>query len=93
MNLFEEKCPRCDGKGEVDVRSFSDPTKSLFVSCSVCKGKKVLPPDWEKVAKHLEKERDAYKWAYGYLQDRMKSLGREGWAHDCDGEIEDRCKP
>lgn len=33
---------------------------------------------------------DAYKWGYGYLQDRMNSLGRVGWAHDCDSEIEAR---
>lgn len=32
----------------------------------------------------------AYKWAYEYLQDRMRSLGRDGWAADCDGEIEHR---
>ena len=32
----------------------------------------------------------AYKWAYGYLQDRMRSIGCESWAADCDGEIEDR---
>jgi hypothetical protein len=38
----------------------------------------------------LTAERDAYKWAYGYLQDRMESLHRPGWAHDCDGEIEYR---
>lgn len=35
-------------------------------------------------------ERDAYKWAYEYLQDRMRSIGCEGWAADCDGEIEAR---
>lgn len=34
----------------------------------------------------------AYKWAYGYLQDRMRSIGRYGWAADCDGEIEDRIR-
>ena len=33
---------------------------------------------------------DAYKWAYEYLQNRMETLGRDGWAHDCDGEIESR---
>lgn len=32
----------------------------------------------------------AYRWAYQYLQERMKSLDRHGWAHDCDGEIEYR---
>jgi hypothetical protein len=32
----------------------------------------------------------AYKWAYEYLQSRMESLGRDGWAHDCDSEIEAR---
>lgn len=32
----------------------------------------------------------AYKWGYGYLQSRMESLDRHGWAHDCDGEIEAR---
>lgn len=34
----------------------------------------------------------AYKWAYEYLQSRMESIGRDGWAHDCDGEIEDRIR-
>ncbi len=29
----------------------------------------------------------AWKWGYEYLQQRMASLGREGWAHDCDEEI------
>ena len=29
----------------------------------------------------------AWKWGYEYLQRRMASLGREGWAHDCDEEI------
>lgn len=31
---------------------------------------------------------EAYAWGYRYLQDRMESIGRHGWAHDCDGEIE-----
>ncbi len=31
--------------------------------------------------------RDAYKWGYEYLQGRMESIGRRGWAQDCDGEI------
>ena len=35
-------------------------------------------------------EAAAYRWAYEYLQSRMESIGRHGWAHDCDGEIEDR---
>jgi hypothetical protein len=34
--------------------------------------------------------RDAYKWAYEYLQSRMESIDRPGWAHDCDGEIQAR---
>ena len=33
-----------------------------------------------------------WKWGYEYLQERMESIGRHGWAHDCDGEIEDRIK-
>lgn len=33
---------------------------------------------------------DAYKWAYEYLQSRMKSIDRHGWAHDCDSEIQAR---
>jgi hypothetical protein len=41
-------------------------------------------------AKRLATERDAWKWGYEYLQSRMESLGRHGWAHDCDGEIEAR---
>lgn len=32
----------------------------------------------------------AYKWAYEYLQERMRSIGRDGWAEDCDGEIAHR---
>ena len=32
----------------------------------------------------------AWKWGYEYLQERLKALGRDGWAHDCDGEIEAR---
>ena len=35
-------------------------------------------------------EAAAYKWAYQYLQDRLRSVGRHGWARDCDGEIVDR---
>lgn len=35
----------------------------------------------------LRRTAAAYKWGYGYLQDRMRSLGRDGWAEDCDGEI------
>lgn len=38
----------------------------------------------------LRRERDAYKWAYEYLQSRMESIDRHGWAHDCDPEIEYR---
>lgn len=30
----------------------------------------------------------AFEWAYRYLQDRMRSIDRPGWAEDCDGEIE-----
>ena len=30
---------------------------------------------------------DAHKRAYAYLQDRLRSLGYEGWARDYDGEI------
>lgn len=32
----------------------------------------------------------AFQWGYEYLQGRMRSLGRDGWAQDCDGEIEHR---
>jgi hypothetical protein len=35
----------------------------------------------------LEAERDAYKWGYEYLQHRMHSIDRHGWATDCDDEI------
>lgn len=44
-----------------------------------------IPPD---VAKMVE----AWKWGYEYLQSRMESLGREGWAHDCDEEIQQRIR-
>lgn len=32
----------------------------------------------------------AWKWGYEYLQSRMESLSRNGWAHDCDEEIQYR---
>jgi hypothetical protein len=35
-------------------------------------------------------EAAAYKWGYEYLQDRMRSIDRPGWAEDCDSEIESR---
>jgi hypothetical protein len=35
-------------------------------------------------------EAAAWKWGYEYLQGRMKTIGRDGWAHDCDSEIEAR---
>ncbi len=34
-----------------------------------------------------ERKAAAYKWGYEYLQDRMRSIDRHGWAEDCDGEI------
>lgn len=40
--------------------------------------------------KRVKAEREAYKWGYTYLQDRMHSLDRHGWAIDCDSEIEAR---
>lgn len=46
-----------------------------------------------QVAEELDRARReaaAYRWAYGYLQDRMRSVGRDGWAQDCDSEIESR---
>jgi hypothetical protein len=46
--------------------------------------------DHSLMVKLVEAQRDAYKWAYTYLQDRMRSIGRFGWAQDCDGEIEFR---
>jgi hypothetical protein len=38
----------------------------------------------------MRREIAAWKWGYAYLQDRMRSLDRHGWAHDCDDEIEQR---
>lgn len=38
----------------------------------------------------LRADAAAHKWGYEYLQDRMRSIGRDGWASDCDGEIEAR---
>lgn len=35
---------------------------------------------------------DAFAWGYGYLQDRMRSIDRPGWAEDCDSEIDHRIK-
>ena len=49
-----------------------------------------LLQQWAEEKAKLEREVAAYKWGYGYLQDRMRSLGRAGWAQDCDGEIEAR---
>lgn len=46
--------------------------------------------DQSLLLKLAEAQRDAYRWAYGYLQDRMRSIGRFGWAMDCDSEIEFR---
>lgn len=40
----------------------------------------------------LRAEVAAWRWGYRYLQDRMRSLDRHGWAEDCDGEIEARIK-
>ena len=37
-----------------------------------------------------ERKATAYKWGYEYLQDRMRSIDRPGWAEDCDGEIQAR---
>jgi hypothetical protein len=37
-----------------------------------------------------QREAAAYKWGYEYLQSRMHSIDRHGWAEDCDGEIEHR---
>lgn len=61
------------------------------------------PPEGYEVALHVpandallrrarkaEAAADAYRWGYGYLQDRMRSVGRHGWAADCDDEIEHR---
>lgn len=42
--------------------------------------------------KTLTDKADAYKWAYEYLQSRMVSIGRVGWASDCDDEILFRCR-
>lgn len=42
--------------------------------------------------KQLLPEALAWKWAYEYLQDRMISIDRHGWAHDCDDEIQFRIK-
>jgi hypothetical protein len=42
--------------------------------------------------KRLGATADAYKWGYEYLQSRMEDLGRHGWAHDCDHEIEMRIR-
>lgn len=53
---------------------------------------KKMPEPKPKPPAPTQAEIDAWKWGYTYLQDRMKSLGRDGWAHDCDGEIEARIK-
>jgi len=42
--------------------------------------------------KHKKGDAAAYRWAYEYLQSRMVSIGRQGWASDCDSEIEARIK-
>lgn len=50
------------------------------------------PSNWDSIhaLNQAVGEAAAYKWAYQYLQDRLRSVGRHGWAHDCDGEIVDR---
>jgi len=35
----------------------------------------------------LETRLEATRKGYGYLQDRLESIGYAGWAHDMDGEI------
>lgn len=41
----------------------------------------------------LAAQAQAYRFGYEYLQSRMESLGRDGWAHDMDEEIKHRSKP
>lgn len=43
-----------------------------------------------QVISSVQKEAAAYRWAYEYLQSRMNSIDRHGWAHDCDEEIQYR---
>jgi hypothetical protein len=43
-------------------------------------------------SKEIIVEGAAWKWGYEFLQTRMQSLGREGWAQDCDEEIQHRIK-
>jgi hypothetical protein len=38
-------CPMCKGSGQRDVVSFVDSSKTIKNSCSVCKGKGVLPSE------------------------------------------------
>lgn len=44
----------------------------------------------EARAEAAERAAAAYKWGYEYAKDRLKSIGRDGWANDCDSEIEAR---
>lgn len=34
----------------------------------------------------------AWRWGYEYLQNRMHSIERHGWAEDCDSEIDARIR-
>ena len=42
-----KQCPRCKGAGQIRTLSFNEPRKERDTTCSVCKGKGVLPPDLE----------------------------------------------
>lgn len=48
----------------------------------------VMPIGSAKLLEQLKREIAAYVGGYQYLQTRMESLDRHGWAHDCDDEIE-----
>lgn len=50
------KCPLCQGSGEVEKPSFSDPTRTSRRTCTPCKGSGTLPIDYEKEYRKLLKK-------------------------------------
>ena len=51
---MSEECPACKGQGKVARPAFRDSAKDVMVSCSVCKGKRILPQDPQDRIAELE---------------------------------------
>lgn len=81
------------GTDEMDRHVFSDEDLAAMLADLEQQVVQRLESQSETRVKQLERDAaaaGAYKWAYEYLQDRMRSIGRDGWAEDCDGEIQYR---